>query len=109
VEEQLGVTTVSTDTGETETGETETPTTTAEEPTADPEAGKQLFAANGCGGCHTFSPAGTTGMTGPNLDEPPGGKDPEYIRRSIVEPDAEAAESFPMSVMPSYAHLSRRS
>jgi hypothetical protein len=44
VEEQLGVTTVSTETGETET----TPTTTAEEPAADPEAGKELFAANAC-------------------------------------------------------------
>lgn len=101
VEEQLGVTTVSTDTTETETGETETtPTTTAEEPTPDPEAGKELFAANGCGGCHTFSAAGSSGTIGPNLDEPPGGNDPEYIRRSIVEPNAEAAEGYQTGVMP---------
>lgn len=105
-QEQLRVTTVSTDTGETETRETATtPTTTAEEP-ADPEAGKELFADNGCGSCHTFSAAGATGTIGPNLDESPGGKDPDYIRNSIVDPNAEAAEGFPMGVMPSYDHLS---
>ena len=31
----------------------------------DPVAGKQLFAANGCSGCHTFKAAGSTGTTGP--------------------------------------------
>ena len=34
----------------------------------DPVAGKQLFAANGCSGCHTFKAAGSTGTTGPDLD-----------------------------------------
>ena len=33
------------------------------------EAGAQLFADNGCGTCHTLDAAGTTGTTGPNLDE----------------------------------------
>ena len=33
------------------------------------EAGAQLFADNGCGNCHTLEAAGTTGTTGPNLDE----------------------------------------
>jgi cytochrome c551/c552 len=32
-------------------------------------AGKQLFAEQGCGGCHTFAPAGSTGTTGPSLDD----------------------------------------
>lgn len=94
----------------TETGETETaPTTTAEEPeppAGDPEAGKALFADNGCGGCHTFSAAGSSGAIGPNLDESPGGKDPEYIRRSIVDPNAEAAEGLETGGMPSFAQLS---
>ncbi len=31
--------------------------------------GKSLFAANGCGSCHTLQDAGTTGTVGPNLDE----------------------------------------
>jgi len=31
--------------------------------------GKSLFAANGCGSCHTLKAAGSTGTVGPNLDE----------------------------------------
>jgi len=32
-------------------------------------AGESLFAANGCGGCHTLEAAGSSGNVGPNLDE----------------------------------------
>lgn len=35
----------------------------------DPAKGKSIYATAGCGGCHTFSPAGSTGSVGPNLDE----------------------------------------
>lgn len=35
----------------------------------DPANGKSIYASAGCGGCHTFSPAGSTGTVGPNLDE----------------------------------------
>jgi mono/diheme cytochrome c family protein len=31
-------------------------------------AGKTVFVSNGCGACHTFKAAGTTGTVGPNLD-----------------------------------------
>jgi mono/diheme cytochrome c family protein len=31
--------------------------------------GKQIFAAEGCGGCHTLSDAGSSGTVGPNLDD----------------------------------------
>ena len=31
--------------------------------------GKSIFAANGCGSCHTFRAAGSTGTIGPNLDD----------------------------------------
>ena len=34
----------------------------------DPVAGKQLFASEGCAGCHTFKAAASTGTTGPDLD-----------------------------------------
>ncbi len=34
----------------------------------DPVAGKQLFASNGCSGCHTFKAAASSGTTGPDLD-----------------------------------------
>ena len=33
-----------------------------------PAAGKKVFVDAGCGACHTFTPAGTTGKVGPNLD-----------------------------------------
>ncbi len=35
----------------------------------DPANGKTLYASAGCGGCHTFSEAGSTGTVGPNLDD----------------------------------------
>ena len=35
----------------------------------DPAKGKTIFASAGCGGCHTFSAAGSTGTVGPNLDD----------------------------------------
>ena len=31
--------------------------------------GAQVFANNGCGGCHTLKAAGTSGVTGPSLDK----------------------------------------
>jgi mono/diheme cytochrome c family protein len=31
--------------------------------------GKDVFAEAGCGGCHTYSPAGSNGSVGPNLDD----------------------------------------
>ena len=34
----------------------------------DPAKGKTIYASAGCGGCHTFSEAGSTGTVGPNLD-----------------------------------------
>jgi cytochrome c6 len=35
----------------------------------DAEAGADVFAAAGCGGCHTLEAAGSTGAAAPNLDE----------------------------------------
>jgi len=35
----------------------------------DPENGKSIYASAGCGGCHTFAEAGSTGTVGPSLDE----------------------------------------
>jgi mono/diheme cytochrome c family protein len=42
--------------------------TTATETTDEAAAGREVFVAN-CGSCHTLSDAGTSGATGPNLDE----------------------------------------
>jgi cytochrome c oxidase subunit 2 len=63
-------------------------------------AGKAVFASNGCGGCHTFAPAGTKGTIGPNLDQVLKGKDAEFVRESIVDPNAEIAQGFQPNVMP---------
>jgi mono/diheme cytochrome c family protein len=43
--------------------------TTGEATGGDAAAGKVVFASAGCGGCHTFSAAGSTGSVGPNLDD----------------------------------------
>jgi mono/diheme cytochrome c family protein len=42
---------------------------TEELPEGNAEAGGEVFAANGCGSCHTFEAAGSSGSVGPNLDE----------------------------------------
>jgi cytochrome c5 len=35
----------------------------------DVSAGKKVYGSTGCGACHTFKAAGTTGKVGPNLDK----------------------------------------
>jgi cytochrome c oxidase subunit 2 len=70
------------------------------------DQGESIFAANGCGSCHTFEPAGATGKIGPDLDDIKGeaakaGQPPaEFVRTSIVEPDAHVAAGYPPGVMP---------
>ena len=76
------------------------PTETAAEPAGDPQAGKTVFSAQGCGSCHAFDAAGTSGAVGPDLDETLQGKDAEYVRRAIVEPNADVAQGYPPNVMP---------
>ncbi len=44
-------------------------TSTTEGGSGDAAAGKEVFASAGCGGCHTFSAAGSSGSVGPNLDD----------------------------------------
>jgi mono/diheme cytochrome c family protein len=41
----------------------------AEAPAGDATNGEAIFAAQGCGSCHTLAAAGTTGTVGPNLDD----------------------------------------
>ena len=65
-----------------------------------PAAGKKVFLDTGCGGCHTFKAAGTKAAIGPNLDEALKGKDAEFVRKSITDPNAEIAEGFSPGLMP---------
>lgn len=66
----------------------------------DPEAGKRLFAEQGCGNCHTFRAAGATRRVGPDLDKSLAGDDAAHVRESLVDPDAEVEEGYrrPMAV-----------
>jgi cytochrome c oxidase subunit 2 len=57
--------------------------------------GLAVFQQNGCGSCHTFKPAGTTGKVGPDLDKLKAyaaqahrGALEQFIHESIVSPGA---------------------
>jgi cytochrome c oxidase subunit 2 len=69
-------------------------------------AGKAVFGAQGCGACHTFKAAGATGKVGPDLDnllkdaQLAGLSVPDFIRQSIVDPNAYVPPGFPKNVMP---------
>lgn len=62
--------------------------------------GAQVFANNGCGGCHTLAEAQSGGTTGPNLDEALPGQSAAMIEKSIVDPNAEIVKGYPANVMP---------
>jgi mono/diheme cytochrome c family protein len=62
--------------------------------------GAQVFANNGCGGCHTLAAAKSGGVTGPNLDEVLPGQSAAMVHESIVDPNAEIAKGYPPNVMP---------
>jgi cytochrome c oxidase subunit 2 len=73
--------------------------------------GKQLFASNGCGSCHTLAAAGASGTVGPNLNDLASaaakfgkqrGETPQqYVKESIVNPGKFTVPGFPKGVMPS--------
>ena len=98
--------------GETTTGTTETGG--GETASGDAAAGKQVFASNGCGSCHTFEPAGSSGTTGPDLDELPDFAEKAnqelaaFTRESIEKPNDYVEEGFPEGVMPSYDQLDEK-
>lgn len=63
--------------------------------------GAQLFAGAGCGSCHTLAAAGTTGTTGPNLDEFLAPDDTTAgVEEMLIDPNVELAEGYPANVMP---------
>ncbi len=70
------------------------------------QAGKAVFAQNSCGGCHTFTPAGSKSEVGPNLDrlaaqaKGPGQPLEQFVRESIVKPDAYVERGFSADLMP---------
>ena len=62
--------------------------------------GEQLFAANGCGGCHTLSAAGVQASIGPNLDTALKGQDAAMIKEDIVDPNQEITKGYGANIMP---------
>jgi mono/diheme cytochrome c family protein len=76
---------------------------------AQAKTGDQIFTAAGCAGCHTFSPAGSNGTIGPNLDQlaaaagkrEPGKSAEEYVRESLTKPEAFLVQGFG-NAMPSF-------
>lgn len=62
--------------------------------------GAQVFANNGCGGCHTFAAAKAGGTVGPNLDEVLPGMSAALVHEAIVDPNKEIAKGYPADVMP---------
>ncbi len=84
-----------------------TPTPGPEE-AADPVArGRTVFNERGCGGCHTIDGL-SAGIVGPNLTQigmvaetrMPGASAADYLRQSILDPNAFVVEGFPSNVMP---------
>jgi mono/diheme cytochrome c family protein len=73
----------------------------------DPAAGKAVFASNGCGGCHTFTPAAATGKVGPDLDnlaeyaQKAGQPIEEFTSSAITNPPPPyVPPGYPNNVMP---------
>jgi cytochrome c oxidase subunit 2 len=61
--------------------------------------GAAIFAANGCGSCHTLAAANATGTVGPDLDQidkPTAA----FIRQSIVDPNKVITKGFSPDIMP---------
>jgi cytochrome c551/c552 len=76
--------------------------------------GKAIFINQGCGACHTFTPAGpeAKGNIGPDLDKladyAKAAKQPldTFVHDSIVDPNKYIQKGYPRNVMPkSYASL----
>src|SRR5829696_2514499 len=74
--------------------------TTTTAGTGDSKAGAVLFKSQGCGGCHTFEPAGTNANIGPDLDKlPEYAKTAEqplaaFTRESIANPSAYVEKGY---------------
>ena len=69
-------------------------------------AGASVFTAQGCASCHTLTAAGAKGTVGPDLDklsqeaQKAGKPLDQFVRQSIVDPNAYIAPGFPKGVMP---------
>lgn len=74
--------------------------------------GKKLFASNGCGGCHTYGPAGTNGTIGPDLDklaqyakQANQGPLNQFVATSITNPGAYVQSGYSNIMPTTFANL----
>lgn len=58
----------------------------------DPRHGRDIYTANGCGGCHRIGDEGS--VFGPDLSRIGVARSIEYIRESIVKPSADVPEEY---------------
>jgi mono/diheme cytochrome c family protein len=91
------------------TSEAATGTTTAPKlPAGNAASGKALFTSKGCGACHTFTPAGSHGTIGPDLDKlkasaaTAGQPLDAFIAESIMDPNAYIAPGYKPGIMPKF-------
>ncbi len=74
-------------------------------------SGAAVFKNNPCGSCHTLTAAGSTGKIGPDLDKLPqyaqeaGQPLEQFVRTSIVDPNAYVQKGFHPNIMPPFANL----
>jgi mono/diheme cytochrome c family protein len=74
-------------------------------PTAPPgggetDSGLAVWAAQGCGSCHTLAAANAHGVIGPDLASSLKGMPASYIKESIVAPNKAAAAGYSTGLMP---------
>ena len=72
--------------------------------------GETLFQTRGCAGCHQHDPAGSMGDEGPNLTDIAARHDADFVRSSIVTPNAVIAPRCPegpcsAGIMPDYGSI----
>ena len=71
------------------------PTATPTTPPFSADPGMEVLITTGCGGCHSIDGlAQASGQTGPNLSHV-GSKGADYIRESILDPNAVIAQPCP--------------
>src|SRR5882762_1074043 len=74
-------------------------------------SGAAVFKNNPCGSCHTLTAAGATGKIGPDLDKLPqyaqeaGQPLDQFVRTSIVDPNAYVQKGFHPNIMPPFDNL----
>jgi cytochrome c551/c552 len=105
----VGATSAATSTSQvTSTAATTTGGSTNSSGGGDAAAGKTVFASSGCGSCHTFKAAGSSGTIGPDLDTAPA-QDAKadhnmalaaFVSESITDPEAYIAKGFSKGLMP---------